>query len=219
MRAARFPSARLEYEVAFFFTSASSFTIHIVRSLPAPATGSRVEPAEANSGRRGARIRAEVSDINKVDQVVVSINIDGAARLEASDTAKVAQQMALLLNIVTSRISVDSSAASRRVPTRRRGTKQHRTDAEPDSLEQTADVRAAQEVVLRILAGSPADADTAGAPSRRWRRGSAWQSRAGSREDSDALLGLWVHAIDEHIKCCAGEANDAECETVLILCR
>ena len=144
---------------SFFFTSASSFTIHIVRSLPAPATGSRVEPAEANSGRRGARIRAEVSDINKVDQVVVSINIDGAARLEASDTAKVAQQMALLLNIVSSRISVDSSAASRRVPTRRRGTKQHRTDVEPDSLQQNADVRAAQEVVLRILAGSPADAD------------------------------------------------------------
>ena len=31
----------------------------------------------------------------------------------------------------------------------------------------------------------------ASAPSRRWRTGSARQTRAGSREDSDALLGLW----------------------------
>ena len=38
------------------------------------------------------------------------------------------------------------------------------------------------------------------------------------QEDSDALLGLWLKTIDEHIECCAGEANDAEREAVLIFC-
>ena len=62
---------------------------------------------------------------------------------------------------------------------------------------------------------------------RRWRRARRRGDGLGVARGSlvQAAGRIWMHcldsglqAIDEHIECCAGEANDAEREAVLILC-
>lgn len=97
-----------------FFISGGSFALHIIRSAPPASRGNVVLPTEASSGRSGVRFSSEVKDPQKVDHVVVTITVEGAPPFTSYDTAKVARQMALLVGVMSSRVSVQIS--SRRSP-------------------------------------------------------------------------------------------------------
>jgi hypothetical protein len=95
----------------FFFVQGGSFTLHLVRKTPSPATGSTVIPVEASSGRAGVRIASEVLEPTKVDHFILSLAIDGApATLAGAEKQKVARGLATLLNIVSSRVLVEPNA-------------------------------------------------------------------------------------------------------------
>ena len=90
-----------------FISGSPSFGVFLVRTPPPPSFDGGVVPLEASTGRAGVRVTSIVADRNKVDHVIAVISIDGLPPLPSTGAAKVARQLALLINIIASRVMVE----------------------------------------------------------------------------------------------------------------
>jgi hypothetical protein len=93
-----------------------SFGVFLVRTQPPPSFDGGVVPLEASTGRAGVRVTSIVADRNKVDHVIAVISIDGLPPLPSTGASKVARQMALLINIIASRVMVEEGPSRRALP-------------------------------------------------------------------------------------------------------
>ena len=140
-------------------------------------------PLEASTGRAGVRVTSIVADRNKVDHVIAVISIDGLPPLPSTGAAKVARQMALLINIIASRVMVEEGPSRRALPDAQAAFRE--ADNAGPSL--TADV--ARPSISADL-GRPNDYSRPSISERERRTASSWSGdRASERRGShDSLV-------------------------------
>jgi len=209
---------------SFFLSGAPSFGIFLVRSQPPPSAGAGVVPLEASSGQAGVRVTSVLADRDKVDHVIAVISIADAAPLSALGRAKVARQMALLLNIVASRVMAEGS--SRRALDDDAHGAVHGAPLGISVREHTmarsgpggrggggaqgeTRLRAQQEVALRILAGSPADATALAGKATSLLAGGVLTAslQAAGMPAVSALLSIQIFRCGFELQCVAAEAE------------